>query len=144
VFGALDFKGQVTGRLDGPRGVTETLAGNIGFRSAKGKAVPLAANQLVSRIADFVTPESGNVMSENSVPLAGTLREIPILDLLQGLRVDRQLASRVFERVAEAHGSIPASEGRTLYARQLARGEKLDAVEDEGPSGGDRIPKRRV
>ena len=44
----------------------------------------------------------------------------------------RQLASQVFERVAEAYGSISTSEGRTLYATQLARDKKLDAVPDEG------------
>ncbi len=44
----------------------------------------------------------------------------------------RQLAAQVFERVAEAHGGISTSEGRTLYATQLARGKKLDAVRDEG------------
>jgi curved DNA-binding protein CbpA len=44
----------------------------------------------------------------------------------------RQLAAQVFERVAEAHGGISTSEGRTLYATQLARGKKLDAVPDEG------------
>jgi hypothetical protein len=44
----------------------------------------------------------------------------------------RQLAAQVFERVAEAHGGISTSEGRTLDATQLARGKKLDAVRDEG------------
>ncbi len=44
----------------------------------------------------------------------------------------RELASQVFERVAEAYGSISTSEGRTLYAIQLARDKKLDAVPDEG------------
>ena len=44
----------------------------------------------------------------------------------------RQLASQVFERVAAAYGGISTSEGRTLYATQLARGTKLDAVPDEG------------
>ena len=53
------------------------------------KTGPLVADQLVSRITDFVKPESGNVMSENLVPLTGTLREIPIPELLHGLRVDR-------------------------------------------------------
>jgi hypothetical protein len=71
-------------------------------------------------------------MSESLVPLTGALRKIPIPDLRHGLRVDRELASQVFERVAEIHWSISTSEGRTLYAMQLARGEKFDAVEYEG------------
>ena len=44
----------------------------------------------------------------------------------------RQLAAQVFERVAEAHGTISTSDGRRAYAAELSRGKKLDAVEDEG------------
>jgi CheY-like chemotaxis protein/tetratricopeptide (TPR) repeat protein len=44
----------------------------------------------------------------------------------------RQLASQVFDRVAQAHSAIATSEERGVYARELARGRRQDAAEDEG------------
>ncbi|MEM9177826.1 MAG: DUF4388 domain-containing protein [Myxococcota bacterium] len=44
----------------------------------------------------------------------------------------RQLASQVHERVRAAHDAIATAEGRARYAKELARGAREEAVEDEG------------
>jgi len=54
VFGALDFKGQVTGRLDEPRGVTETLAGNIRFSIGEGKGGELRGVSILQTVLDQI------------------------------------------------------------------------------------------
>ena len=54
VFGALDFKGQVTGRLDEPRGVTETLAGNIRFSIGERKGGELRGISILRTVLDQI------------------------------------------------------------------------------------------
>ncbi|MCP4904608.1 MAG: response regulator [bacterium] len=44
----------------------------------------------------------------------------------------RQLASKVFDRIAMAHEAIATADVRRVYAEELAQGRRLEAVEDEG------------
>jgi CheY-like chemotaxis protein len=44
----------------------------------------------------------------------------------------RLLAAQVFDRVAQAHAAIATAAARQSYAEELARGKRLEAVEDEG------------
>jgi len=44
----------------------------------------------------------------------------------------RQLASEVFDRIAQAHTAIATAESRKSYARELSQGRQLDEVQDEG------------
>ncbi len=44
----------------------------------------------------------------------------------------RQLASEVFDRIAQAHSAIGTADARRSYAEELARGRRLEVVEDEG------------
>lgn len=44
----------------------------------------------------------------------------------------RQLASQVFDRIADAQSAIGTSADRKSYAEELSRGRKVAAVEDEG------------
>jgi hypothetical protein len=80
-----------------------------------------AVAMILNRSAPTDAAEDQSIRAELSV-LANRIRD---KDHFQVLEV-------VFERVAEAHGGISTSEGRTLDATQLARGKKLDAVRDEG------------
>ena len=54
VFGALDFKGHVTGRLDEPSGVTETLAGNIRFSIGEEKGGELRGISILQTVLDQI------------------------------------------------------------------------------------------
>ena len=54
VFGALDFKGQVTGRLGEPRGVTETLAGNVRFSIGEGEGGELRGVSILQTVLDQI------------------------------------------------------------------------------------------
>jgi tetratricopeptide (TPR) repeat protein len=44
----------------------------------------------------------------------------------------RQLATQVFDRIAQAHSAIGTSADRKSYAEELSRGRKVAAVENEG------------
>jgi CheY-like chemotaxis protein/tetratricopeptide (TPR) repeat protein len=44
----------------------------------------------------------------------------------------RQLASQVFDRIAQAHSAISTAANRQTYAQELSRGRRVAAVEDEG------------
>jgi curved DNA-binding protein CbpA len=44
----------------------------------------------------------------------------------------RQLASQVFDRIAQAHAAIATASARQSYAEELSRGRRVAEVEDEG------------
>ena len=96
VFGALDFNGQVTGRLDGPNGVADTLDGKVRFSIGEGKGGRLRGVSILRTVLD-------------QIPLLGGAAR-----LSQPFRGGRSVDDYFTERFDVIEGDFALGEGKVV------------------------------